>query len=161
MFFSSGLWYINILMVNGAGSLTLLFRIALLLNTCSYIIYYPLIKLQTIKISHVWKGKKFTWSQTISIWSKQNIEISILSFVFVHCNLSLHLSTPSTLAFPSCILDDFARRRHHLKQQWCLSMQVFFLVHPSHKQGDLVSPNLVLGITYLGVPKLFLLTLFK
>ena len=112
------------------------------------------------KNSHEWNGRKLTWSQTISIWSKQNIEISILSFVFVHCNLSLHLSTPSALAFSSCILDDFARRRHHLKRQWCLAIQVFFLVPPSHKQGELVSPNLVLGITYLGVPKLFLLTLF-
>jgi len=46
---------------------------------------------------------------------KTNIEISILSFVFVmHRKFSLHLSTPSALAFSSCILDDFARRRHHL-----------------------------------------------
>ena len=124
-------------MVNSQWSLTLLFRIALLLNTCFYIIYHPLIsKLQTIKNSHEWNGMKLTWSQTISIWSKQNIDISILSFVFVmHRKFSLHLSTPSTLAFSSCILDDFPRRRHHLKQQWCLSIGVFFLVHPSHKQG--------------------------
>ena len=146
---------------DGQWSLTPLFRIALLLNTCFNIIYYPLIKLQT--------KKKFTWME----WQEIDVVTNNFNlvktkhrnfnpvFFFVHCNLSLHLSTPSALAYSSCILDDFARRRHHLKQQWCLSMQVFFLVHPSHKQGDLVSPNLVLGITYLGVPKLFLLTLFK
>ena len=150
-------------MVNGQWSLTLLFRIAFLLNTCFHIIYYPVIKLQTLKNSHGWNGKKLTWSQTISIWSKQNIEISVLSFVFVmHRKFSWHLSPPSALAFPSCILDDFARRRHHLKQQWCLTIGVFFWFTHRTNKDDLVSPNLVLGTYYVfGSTKTLSVTLFE
>ena len=139
MFFSSGLWYIDILMVNGQWSLTLLFRIALLLNTCFHIIYYPLIKLQTLKNSHGWNGKKLTWSQTISIWSKQNIDISILSFVFVKHRIKIKsfLASIHSIRFGLFQLYSwwFSSETPSSETAVVSNYWGVFLVHPSHKQG--------------------------